>query len=247
MAPSPLTRALLNAWAALHGEYWLLWTLHWRARGSDYYGDHLLYQRLYEARATELDRIAELTAAVGGAGVLDPVVGLEAAKGLVAQVDALKQEDAKKAVVAAQTVMSTMQAASNAAKGTPYGLAVDNAVGGIADAHLEAIYLLQQRLAGGPIAPPRGPNRYRPFGDVGGRYAARSEAGRTMAGALRYAGGADVPPGSLDVPGVLGAMGDVLSLFPGASAASTASAVGRGLALGAGVVALLVIVRHVGK
>lgn len=255
--PTPLTRALLNAWAALHGEYWLLWTLHWRAKGTGYYGDHLLYERLYEARKGEIDRMAEVVAAVGGASALDPVKGLDAAKPLVAQVEALDKPDAAKAIVAAQTVMRAMDAAAQAAQGTPYRLAVENAVGGIADAHLEATYLLQQRLAGGPVTPPPGPSRYRPYGmpamplvGPGASYEARSEAGRTMAGALRFAGGgADVPPGTLDVPAVLGAAGDLLSMLPGAQAVGaareTASTVGKGLAIGAGIVAALAVWRSV--
>lgn len=250
---TPLTRSLLNAWAALHGEYWLLWTLHWRAKGSDYYGDHLLYQRLYEARVAELDRMAEIIAAVGGAGSLDPVKGLEAAKPLVARVEAMQAPDAAKAVVAAQTVMQAMNAAAQAAQGTPYKLAVENATGGIADSHLEAVYLLQQRLSGVHVQPPTGPNTYRPYGDVlgalvgdlGSRYAARSEAGRTMSGALRFAGGgADVPLGMMDVPSVLGAAGDLLSLVPGNAAGETANTVGKGLAIGAGIFAALAVWRH---
>lgn len=249
-SPSPLTRALLNAWAALHGEYWLLWTLHWRSRGASHYGDHLLYQRLYEARQGELDRLAEVAAAVGGAAVLDPVRGMDAARPLVEQVEALDRPDAAKAVVAAQTVMGTLDAVSRAARGTPYALSVDNAVGGIADAHLEAIYLLQQRLSGVLSPLPAAPPAYKPFGGLlpaapPASYAPRSDAGRLMAGALRYAGGEGSPAGVPDAAGVLGAAGDLLSLVPGVQAAQTAGAVGKGLAVGAGVVAALMVWRKI--
>lgn len=250
---TPLTRALLNAWAALHGEYWLLWTLHWRSKGGDYYGDHLLYQRLYEARQPELDRMAEVIAAVGGSGALDPVKGLDAAKPLVAQVEALNKPDAAKAIVAAQTVMRAVDAAAQAAQGTPYKLAVENATGGIADSHLESVYLLQQRLSGAPVPLPRGPSTYRPYGMPAmpvaapqASYAARSDAGKVMASALRFAGGgADVPAGTLDVPTVLGAAGDLLSMVPGSQARETANTIGKGLAVGAGIVAALAVWRHV--
>ena len=249
---APLTRALLNAWAALHGEYWLLWTIHWRAKGQEAYGDHLLYQRLYEARVPELDRLAEVVAAVGGAHVLDPVRGIDAIRPLVAQVEALDQPDAGKAIVAAQTVLGALGAASQAAQGTPYALASDNAVGGIADAHLEAVYLLQQRLAGAPT-PPAPAHSYRPYGQLeraqeGPRasYAPRSEAGQMMAGALRFAsGGAPLVGGELDVPMVLGAAGDLLSLMPGGQAARTAGTVGKGLAVGAGIVVALAVWREI--
>lgn len=162
---NPVLAHLLNAWSAIHAEYWLLWTLHWRAKGNAYYGDHLLYQRLYEARQPEIDRMAEVVAAVGGGGALEPVKGLESARALVQRWESIPGPDAAKAVAAAQTVMVAMKEASDAAKGTPYALAIDNAVGGIADAHLEAVYLLQQRLSGKPVSPRAG-KAHRAYGSL---------------------------------------------------------------------------------
>ena len=76
-------------------------------------------------------------------------------------------------------------------------------------------------------------------------YAPRSEAGRMMAGALRFAaGGADVPMGDLDVPAALGAAGDLLALIPGSESRETASAIVKGLALGAGLLVVLSILRQ---
>ena len=78
-----------------------------------------------------------------------------------------------------------------------------------------------------------------------GTYAPRSEAGRMMAGALRFAaGGADVPVGDLDVAGALGAAGDLLALVPGSESRQTATAIVRGLALGAGLLVLLSVLRQ---
>jgi DNA-binding ferritin-like protein len=165
MSAAVLT-SLLNGWAAIHAEYWLLWTLHWRAKGTGYYGDHLLYQRLYEARQAELDRMAEVTAAVGGADVLKPVAGLANAQRIAAQIESQPVSDVEKALMAAQTTMEAMNHVSQAVKGTPYALAIDNAVGGIADAHLEAVYLLQQRLSSGPLNPKRLAKNSRVYGST---------------------------------------------------------------------------------
>ena len=33
----------------LRGQYWNYWTTHWQVKGENYYGNHLLFQRLYEA------------------------------------------------------------------------------------------------------------------------------------------------------------------------------------------------------
>lgn len=45
-------------------------TSHWQAQGSSFYGDHLLFQRLYEAVEKEVDSLAEKIAGYLGAEVL---------------------------------------------------------------------------------------------------------------------------------------------------------------------------------
>jgi len=39
--------------------YEIAWTFHWRSKGSNYYGDHELYARLYIAARDDIDGIAE--------------------------------------------------------------------------------------------------------------------------------------------------------------------------------------------
>jgi DNA-binding ferritin-like protein len=165
MQTIPLPTALLNAWAAIHGEYWFLWTLHWRAKGAGYYGDHLLYQRLYEARQPEIDRVAEVIAAIGGAHLLNPTKAMQAATPFIESIEALDVSDAQKALIAAQTVMAALREADNAAKGSPYAMAVNNALAGISDSHLESVYLLQQRINGRVVQPSEKPNAYKPYGE----------------------------------------------------------------------------------
>ena len=57
---SPVVNALIAVHVALEVEQMLFHAYHWRSKGQDYYGDHLLYQRLYQARAEEIDRIGEV-------------------------------------------------------------------------------------------------------------------------------------------------------------------------------------------
>ena len=163
--PTPLSTALLNAWATIHGEYWFLWTLHWRAKGAGYYGDHLLYQRLYEARQPEIDRVAEVIAAVGGAHLLNPTKAMQAATPFIESIESLQVPDAHKALIAAQTVIAALQEADNVAKNSPYSMAVNNALAGISDSHLESVYLLQQRINGKVVKPSEKPNPYKPYGE----------------------------------------------------------------------------------
>jgi hypothetical protein len=229
---APLLAPLLSAWSALHAEYWLLWTLHWRAKGTGYYGDHLLYQRLYEARQAEIDRMAEVIAAIGGASSLDPVAGLGSAREIVAQVEALPVPDVRKALLAAQGVLRGLSAADAAARSGPYALAVQNVLAGIADAHLEAVYLLQQREGGAVVLPPA-----RSAPQPAPTYRPRSAQGRALAGAFQGLGGDGLAPQAL------GALGDALALGDADEADAAIGAVGKGLAAGGAAWALWRLVR----
>ena len=236
--PLPLT--LLNAWAALHGEYWLLWTLHWRAKGASQYGDHQLYQRLYEARLPEIDRMAEVIAAIGGAHLLSPAKAMAAALPFIENVEALDAADPQKALITVQTVMRALRDADKAAQGTPYAMPVNNALAGIADSHLEAVYLLQQRL-NGRVTPLSGaPSPHQPY--------AQTEF-VPPAGMLDM-GEPDEEAASIfalrrnsrdqkqtKVPEIMQHFGSLLGLLPGAAGAtgSVGRSVGMGVALGAAV------------
>lgn len=45
--------------AILRAQYWNYQTSHWQSNGLNYYGNHLLFQRLYEGVQGEIDTIAE--------------------------------------------------------------------------------------------------------------------------------------------------------------------------------------------
>lgn len=63
-------QSLLALLRALHWEYY---TSHWRVRGSTFYGDHLLFQRLYdENMPEEIDALAEKLVFKYGEAVIDP-------------------------------------------------------------------------------------------------------------------------------------------------------------------------------
>jgi hypothetical protein len=70
----------------LRAAHHVYWTLHWQAQGVGYYGDHLLYQRLYQARVKEIDRVAETIAAVYGADKLGALTAWEAAQRVLTNV-----------------------------------------------------------------------------------------------------------------------------------------------------------------
>ena len=143
-----LVEALTLVWANLRAEQQLFWTYHWRSKGSSYYGDHLLFQRLYEARTAEIDRVGEVIMAVGGPKWVDPMMSYAAQTSVVQRAESMKgaSDPAKAASVIADT-LAKIELANEKVSETKFPLAVNNVLAGIADSHLEALYLIKQRLA----------------------------------------------------------------------------------------------------
>lgn len=50
---------LCHILAALRAQYMMYQTAHWQTKGPAYYGNHLLFQRLYESVGGEIDAVAE--------------------------------------------------------------------------------------------------------------------------------------------------------------------------------------------
>ena len=61
---------LLQLLAILQGIRWSHQTAHWKMKGAPFYGDHLLFQRLYEALDPEIDMLAEKLAGTYGSEAL---------------------------------------------------------------------------------------------------------------------------------------------------------------------------------
>jgi DNA-binding ferritin-like protein len=141
-APDALLVALLDLWATLRAAHHTYWTLHWRSHGAAYYADHLLYQRLYEARVKEIDRMAETIAATYGSDHLMALDSWAAANRVLLTIN--KAPDPGLRV--AELTLHAASRANDAIKRHPYGVAVNNVIAGIADAALESVYLLQQRM-----------------------------------------------------------------------------------------------------
>jgi DNA-binding ferritin-like protein len=243
----PLPTALYDLWVVVQGEYWLFWALHWRAKGSGYYGLHLLYQKVYAERQEEIDRLAELIAALYGAEALRPAHALREAQAFVTAAEGLQSSDTGRGIMAVIAALRAAQAADRAAEGTPYAAGVHNVVGGIADKHLQALYLLQQADGGGlaaqraarsaPAVPAFGDagafGDVEAFGELGspgaavGGYSPRTPEGHELGRAWGELSGGSPALGRL--------VGDALGLLPdGAPYAKTVSRalIGAGLLYG---------------
>jgi DNA-binding ferritin-like protein len=145
MTMNPLVNALVAVHVALEVEQLLFHAYHWRSKGQDYYGDHLLYQRLYLARAEEIDRIGEVLVALGGTDSVLPNITVVGMQDLIARVEATKGADAVKGLALVNETLRRINAANALIGSDAYALSVNNVLAGFADKHLEALYLLKQR------------------------------------------------------------------------------------------------------
>ncbi len=142
-----LISSLQAVWFNLRAEHQLLWAYHWRSKGPEYYSDHLLFQRLYEARLPEIDKLAEVMVGMGGAEAVDPDLSARAGRELIARAESMKATDVAKAAALVVDTLEKIEKANDQLGKSPYSLPINNVLAAIADAHLEALYLLKRRMA----------------------------------------------------------------------------------------------------
>jgi len=79
-------QSLLALLRALHWEYY---TSHWRVKGVAFYGDHLLFQRLYEGLPEEIDMLAEKMVCKYGEAVVCPVHQMKLCHAWLVQIEGI--------------------------------------------------------------------------------------------------------------------------------------------------------------
>jgi len=55
----------------MRAQYWSYQNSHWTVKGGHFYGDHLMFQRLYESVQTQTDTLAEKMVGIFGNDALD--------------------------------------------------------------------------------------------------------------------------------------------------------------------------------
>jgi DNA-binding ferritin-like protein len=115
--------------------------------GKNSYGDHLLFQRLYEAIGPEIDTIAEKIVGTGGIRMTNffhQVDHMKSFMTAIAKQEPLAMESLLaeiSLVLCGEIVMDRLEQKGNLTRG------IEQALGNILDLHESHIYLLQQRLA----------------------------------------------------------------------------------------------------
>jgi DNA-binding ferritin-like protein len=139
---------LLQLLAILRALEWSHQTAHWKVRGEPFYGDHLLFQKLYEAVGEEIDTLAEKIVGIYGPDAIHNLsvlsdthkfVANHAASGVggdIYQCALLMEEHLQRAL---KTAYDELKASGE------MSLGMDDFLMATANAHETALYLLRQR------------------------------------------------------------------------------------------------------
>lgn len=143
-------RLLCNVLGILRAQYFSYQTSHWQACGDSYYGNHLLFQRLYESVEDQIDLLAEKLVGYLGASAVNmkPQLLVVANYGAQwAQVDCphirgiQSEKDCQSAIKAAYEGIKAADAMT---------LGLDDFLMATANSHETNAYLLQQVLSHPP-------------------------------------------------------------------------------------------------
>lgn len=157
-----LSEGLLQGLLGLcHALYWHHWTMHWQTKGGPFYGDHLLFERLYSGMVSEIDTVAEKLVQMHGSQavaveLIYPVTGTWLSRWLSETDPVVRSERAERDFQ--QAIRSIYDDLKESGE---LSLGLDDFLMSTANAHETNLYLLQQRLGGqsrvaSSIVPPHG-------------------------------------------------------------------------------------------
>ncbi len=135
--------ATLKALALIHQHN------HWTTKGSSFYGDHLLFERLYKSTLENLDLAAEKFIGVFGDQCLSYDLQTELLAKVLSKYKNLEGSPAQMSLAAEKDLLKFSKDAYNCFEDEgKLTLGLDDMVMSIASEREEAVYLLQQSLDG---------------------------------------------------------------------------------------------------
>lgn len=126
-------------------------TNHWVASGDPFYGDHLLFQKLYELNLEQIDQVAEKAVGLGSPSLVDLSSQLQLVNALQACVvrPYTMPHPGQLVEVSLTAELTFLHAMTHISKSlSDSGLmtrGLDNLLAGIEDSHEGSVYLLKQR------------------------------------------------------------------------------------------------------
>jgi DNA-binding ferritin-like protein len=132
----------------LKALYWFHWTAHWQTAGASFYGDHLMFERMKDSTAEEIDQLAEKIVGLFGAGAVNPHHVLEHEQ-MSMPTEGTGFDLAGKAFdLESQFQAELKNCYDHLEMADLLPLGLDDFLQALASAHDTNIYLLQQRLGG---------------------------------------------------------------------------------------------------
>jgi DNA-binding ferritin-like protein len=130
-------------------------THHWTAMGDPFFGDHLLFERLYNSTSDEIDQVAEKTVGLGTVQNVDMMLQTSQLQRMIAgygmsSTIPQQSELARRSMMAELNFLKAMDSLVCSLKesGT-LTRGLDNMLAGIEDKHEGSVYLLKQRCLQG--------------------------------------------------------------------------------------------------
>lgn len=131
----------------LNALYILHRTSHWQTHGITSYGDHLLFQRLYEPIVDEIDSLAERMVSFVGMNSVDACCIMPGVNEFIQNWSAESPCPYERGVIAERECIECIEMCMTAIEASgESSLGWDDVLGGIASQHEEHIYLLEQRI-----------------------------------------------------------------------------------------------------
>jgi DNA-binding ferritin-like protein len=144
--------------AFLRGVATIHQTHHWQSQGDSFYGDHLLFERIYNSMVEEIDSIAERSVGLGCSEIVNPTMQASMTSSVIewiygiysAPISSLPREDSLIRIsLAAEQCLSAVldSVAANLREMGALSRGLDNLLSGISDKHEESQYLLKRSIS----------------------------------------------------------------------------------------------------
>jgi DNA-binding ferritin-like protein len=138
--------------AHLKALAWVHWTCHWQVQGDPFYGDHQLFERLYDALPESIDDLAEKIVFLYGREAVDPIL-LEEMSLQVLKNNLTSKSLYLKALAMEQSLQTLLKSTyTNLKENNLLSLGMDDFIMSLANKHETHLYLLKQRLVS-PLVP----------------------------------------------------------------------------------------------
>jgi hypothetical protein len=148
-----LAAHLLNLLALLRAQAFSYQHSHWQVVGQSFYGNHLLFERLYGSVGKQIDELAEKIAGYVGSEALSPDSQADLVARWVKSWSHISCHH-ERGLMSEETALAAIEAAYEGIKAEgSMTLGLDDWLMATASAHEEGVYLLQQQLAKPPLPP----------------------------------------------------------------------------------------------